>query len=289
MENPGFDGGKMLNQLFVSALYAAFVVGSLVNATSAQDAEAKSYPVLSGVGIALSAKDGHLFASKIIPKSPADESGLIKEGARLVSVEANGATVSLDDKSVGDAASLIRGPVGTNIVLTLIPPNDDRETKVTLERKPLAIAGAFEATYKAFIGKPIPEFQLLALNGSAKKNPSDYRGKILVLDFWASWCPTCYAPVTKLQKISADNPQWAGKVELVTVTVDSELGKAVDVVKQQKWHRTQNLAVDVDELKSVGVTVVPVIIIVAPDGTIATMAGAHALDVETEVAALLAK
>jgi Zn finger protein HypA/HybF involved in hydrogenase expression len=92
-----------------------------------------------------------------------------------------------------------------------------------------------------------------------------------------------------MQRISEDNPQWAGKVELMAVTVDSELSKAADVIKKQRWHRIRNVAVDVDELKAIGVTVVPVIIIVAPDGTIATMAGAHALDTEKEIAALLAK
>jgi len=195
----------------------------------------------------------------------------------------------MNGKSVSEAASLIRGPVGTNVVLTLVAPDDDAETKVTLVRNALEIAGVPDSTYKAFIGKPIPNFQLSSLDGSAKKNLSDYQGKIVVLDFWASWCPTCYAPVAKMQKMCEDNPQWAGKVELVTVTVDSELSKAVEVIKQQKWYRTHNLAVEVDELKAIGVTVVPVIIIIAPNGTIATMAGAHALDTEKEVAALLAK
>jgi thiol-disulfide isomerase/thioredoxin len=282
-----FDGDKMLNQLFVTAVSASIIASLAVNTTRAQGMEPKSYLVLPGVGIALNAKDGHLFAFKIVPKSPADESGLIKEGSRLVSVEVNGEIFSLDGKSVGDAASLIRGPFGTKIVLTLVPPNDDTASKVTLERKPLEI-GVPDSMYKAFIGKPIPDFQLSALDGSAKKHLSDYRGKIIVLDFWASWCPTCYAPATKMQKISEDNPQWAGKVELMTVTVDSELSKAADVIKQQRWHRTRNLAVDADELKAIDVFVVPVIIIVAPDGTIATMAGAHALDTEKEIAALLA-
>lgn len=279
----------MPSQLFVATVSAIFMVNSLVHATHAQEVEAKSYPVLSGVGIALNAKDGHIFALKIIPKSPADESGVIEKGSRLVSVDVNGETFSLDGKSVGDAASLIRGPVGTKIVVTLLPPNGDTVFRVTLVRKPLEIAGVPDSNYEDFIGKPIPDFQLSSLDGSAKTNLKDYRGKIVVLDFWASWCPTCYAPVAKMQKMSEDNPQWAGKVELVTVTVDSELSRASDVIHQKKWDRTQNLAMEIGELERIGVTVVPLIIIIAPDGTIATMAGAHALDTEKEVAALLAK
>ena len=279
----------MTSQLYFAAVYASFSLGVLVNVTRAEDTDATSYPVLAGVGIALAEKDGSLFASKIIPESPAAELGLIKKGSRLVSVTIDGETVSLTGKTVGEAASLIRGPVGTKLDLVLIAPDGSTGTKVTLVRKPLEIGGHASSSYKALIGKPIANLQLTSLEDSTKKRLSDYRGKVVVLDVWASWCRTCYAPVAKLQKMLEGNPHWVGKVELVTLSIDSEISDAVKVVKQQKWDRTQNQLVDANDLNAMGVTVVPVIIIVAPDGTIATMAGAHAIDVEKEVGALLAK
>lgn len=278
----------MLNQLFVAALGISSLLGAIMHDTHAQEVESRSYPVLSGVGLALRAKEGHLFVGKVVAKSPADESGLIRKGARLVSVEVNGKYTSLDGKTVSDAASLIRGPVGTELVLAVVPPNDGAAIKVTLTRAPLEIAGVPDSTYESFIGKPMPEFKLLSLDGKPSGKLSDYRGKVVVLDFWASWCPTCYLPVTKMQNISGDNLQWKGKVELITVTVDSDLSKAVAIINEKKWNNTKNRAVDLDELKEVGVSVVPLVIIIAPDGTIATMAGAYALDIEKEVAALLA-
>ena len=277
----------MPKQLFFTTVSAFCIICAIVRVSPAQNNQTKSYPVLSGVGIALQAKDGNLVVFKILPKSPAAKSGLISEGARLVSVETNGKTYALDGKTVGYAASLIRGPVGTDLVLTVVPENGVATIKVRLNREPLEIDGVPDSTYKNLIGIPIPNLKLTSLDNTSTEQLSSYRGKIVVLHFWASWCPTCYPPVTKMQKLTEDNPSWKDKVELMAVTVDSDLSKAVDTIKAKNWNHTRNFAVNFDELRAIGVTVIPVVIIVAQDGTIATMAGAHALDIENEVAALL--
>ncbi len=284
-----FAGKSMLKHILLAVLAASWLSGSIVRQSDAQDLESKSYPVLSGVGLALNAKDGHLYVGKVVPKSPADQSGLIPEGAQLVSIEVNGKETLLDGKTVGEAASLIRGPVGTELVLTVVPSKDGTAIKVRLIRAPLEIAGVSAATYKTFIGKPMPKLTLTSLDGTRPSQLTDYRDKVVVLDFWASWCPTCYPPVTKMQTLLADNPRWKGKVELMTVTVDSDLSKAVDVVEKKKWNNTLNRAVDIEELNSIGVSVIPLVIVIAQDGTIATMADAHAIDIEKEVVALLEK
>ena len=268
---------------------ASWLLGSVVHESHAQEVGAKSYPVLSGVGLALNAKGGHIYVGKVVTKSPAAKSGLIRAGARLVSVDVNGKETSLDGKSVGETASLLRGPVGTEVVLTVVPSNDIAAIRVTLTRAAIEIEGVPDATYKAFIGKSMPELRLSLLDGKRASQLADYRGKIVVLDFWASWCPTCYPPVTKMQAIVANNSRWKGKVELITVTVDSDLSKAVGVIDKKKWNNTLNRAVDIKDLNAVGVNVIPLVIIIARDGTIATMAGAHALDIEKEVVALLDK
>ena len=90
-----------------------------------------------------------------------------------------------------------------------------------------------------------------------------------------------------MQTIVANNPHWIGKVEVITVTVDSDHSKAVEVVEKKKWNKTLNLAVAIEELDAIGVTAFPLVIVIAQDGKIATMAGAHALDIEKEVVALL--
>lgn len=44
----------------------------------------------------------------------------------------------------------------------------------------------------ASIGKPAPEFELKDSNGNMWKS-SDLRGKVVFINFWATWCTTCKA------------------------------------------------------------------------------------------------
>jgi peroxiredoxin len=53
-----------------------------------------------------------------------------------------------------------------------------------------------------FKGKPAPDFALKDLSGNTV-HLSDYRGKAVVLNFWATWCPPCKAEMpwfVELQK-----------------------------------------------------------------------------------------
>ena len=41
------------------------------------------------------------------------------------------------------------------------------------------------------IGKPAPAFELPRLAGSERFSPAEMRGKVWLLNVWASWCVTC--------------------------------------------------------------------------------------------------
>jgi peroxiredoxin len=49
-------------------------------------------------------------------------------------------------------------------------------------------------------GAVAPDFVLPRLNGAAVPL-SDYRGKVVLLNFWATWCPPCRAEMPSMEKL----------------------------------------------------------------------------------------
>jgi len=73
----------------------------------------------------------------------------------------------------------------------------------------LASAVSAEGTLQSFEGdNPAPDFILSDLKGTTR-TLADYRGKVVVVNFWASWCPPCIKEMPgllHLQEKLADQP-----------------------------------------------------------------------------------
>ena len=54
------------------------------------------------------------------------------------------------------------------------------------------------AVPSALVGRPAPDFHLTLFDGS-RIRLSDFRGKVVFLNFWASWCPPCRAEAPLLE------------------------------------------------------------------------------------------
>ncbi|MGV9880485.1 TlpA family protein disulfide reductase [Streptomyces sp. NPDC003006] len=89
------------------------------------------------------------------------------------------------------------------------------------------------ATAKKADRKPLPELDGETLEGKHLNLAKAYKGKILVINVWGSWCAPCRAEAPNFVKIAAETK--AKGVEFVGInTRDPERGPAIAFEKQHK-------------------------------------------------------
>jgi thiol-disulfide isomerase/thioredoxin len=74
-------------------------------------------------------------------------------------------------------------------------------------------------------GDRAPAFSARALEGDASISLSQYRGKVVYLDFWASWCAPCAAALPALDALRKEFPQDQFRVLAVNVDSDPKLAR----------------------------------------------------------------
>lgn len=113
------------------------------------------------------------------------------------------------------------------------------------------------------VGTTAPDWQLIGAEG-ATHSLSSYRGKIVVMDFWATWCGPCTAVMPRMQKLQE---KFADKGVVVFGINSWENGDAVGLMKEKRY--SYELLLNGEKIaEAYKVTTLPVVYIVGPDGEI---------------------
>jgi len=94
------------------------------------------------------------------------------------------------------------------------------------------------------IGKPAPNFKLQSLDGQSI-SLSDFRGKPVLINFWATWCGPCRIEMPYLQQIYEE---WHGK-GMVVLTIN--IGESSSQIKEFMQSQGLSLPVLLDKGGSV--------------------------------------
>ena len=113
-------------------------------------------------------------------------------------------------------------------------------------------------------GEAAPDAQLVGANGNLVPL-SSYRGKPVLLDFWATWCAPCVASLPKLAELNRE----AAPVGLVMLSVDEDedAKTATDFLtkNQYTWPNTQDDGKIGDAFKKMGI---PLLVLIDAQGKI---------------------
>jgi peroxiredoxin len=79
--------------------------------------------------------------------------------------------------------------------------------------------GAKSAPEGELIGAKAPDFSLSPAGGGAPISPGAFHGKVLIIDFWATWCAPCRESFPAYQRLI---DKFGGRLAVLGVSVDEE-------------------------------------------------------------------
>ncbi|MEP4682267.1 MAG: redoxin domain-containing protein, partial [Rhodopirellula bahusiensis] len=124
---------------------------------------------------------------------------------------------------------------------------------------------AQELAEHPLLGESVPDFELTLLDGSIVRK-ADLKGKVIVLDFWATWCGPC---LQAMPVIAETTRKFADKdVQFYAVNVGESSSLVKGFVSEQDWDVSVASDPDGDLIEAFTAKSIPLTLLIAPTGIV---------------------
>ena len=127
---------------------------------------------------------------------------------------------------------------------------------------------AAEPLTKLPVGATAPEFSFHRLDGGKLPTLGSLRGKVVVLDFWASWCSPCIRAIPHMEELKAELAN--EPVQFFSVTYEPK-GKALAFLAQHPMTTTVGIDDDLKTFTSYVAWGIPMLYLIDAHGKIASV------------------
>ena len=115
------------------------------------------------------------------------------------------------------------------------------------------------------VDKQAPDFQLKKLDGTVLKL-SDLKGRVVVLDFWATWCGPCVASLPKITELGEEYK--SAEVDVIAVNIEQTAAEVQSFLDRAKISPTVVLDSDGAVARAYQAQAIPQTVIIDRDGKI---------------------
>jgi thiol-disulfide isomerase/thioredoxin len=116
-------------------------------------------------------------------------------------------------------------------------------------------------------GKKAPDISLATLDGKHLKL-SELKGKVVVVEFWASWCPTCRKSLPHLNALSQDKQRADKGLVALAVNAREEAKVVQKYLKENSYTFTVPMDRDGAAMKAYLIGAIPTALVIGSDGMI---------------------